>query len=197
MAKSRSETRRSYKQQERPNKSQEEEVVRDLDWDIGGWIQTFAQERHCVWSKRKKPLPHTQKKKERDRLFSLWLSQLLSPRRRFFPKVYEKKKKRPVLQSHRITDKDWKSKVERPKETMPPSQCSPPRLFFRFCPADKPHTLRVDTLGYVCWFFSARGAALHQSHKLSSNLWKALDISIHYLGLPHTRLLCCLQYHDP
>lgn len=54
MAKSRSETGRSYKQQERPNKSQEEEVVRDLDWDIGGVNSNICSgEALCLVKKKK------------------------------------------------------------------------------------------------------------------------------------------------
>lgn len=86
--------------------------------------------------KKKKPLtplPHTQKKKERDRLFSLWLSQLLSPRRRFFPKVYEKKKKGrgPPITQDRRQGLEIESR-ERPKETMPSSMFAPAPIFFRW-----------------------------------------------------------------
>jgi hypothetical protein len=54
MTKSRSETGRSYKQQERPNKSQEEEVVRDLDWDIGVNSNICPGEALCMVKKKKK-----------------------------------------------------------------------------------------------------------------------------------------------
>lgn len=62
----------------------------------------------CLVKKKKKkpltPLPHTQKKKERDRLFSLWLSQLLSPPPPFLSQsLREKEKKagRPITQDRR------------------------------------------------------------------------------------------------
>lgn len=143
-------------------------------------------------------MPHTQKKKERDRLFSLWLSQLLSPPPPFLSQsLREKEKKagRPITQDRRQgleleSIRDQKRQCRRLNVR--------PRAYILPLAQQISRTHSESTLcGYVCWFFSALGPALHQSHIKFHQIWKALDISIYYFGtptVPHTRLSCYRQY---
>jgi hypothetical protein len=108
-----------------------------LDWDIGVNSNICPGEALCLVKKKKKSHwrhCHTLKRKKSAIVcFPLWLSQLLSLSHRFFPKVYEKKKKGrgPPITQDRRQGLEIESR-ERPKETMPSSMFAPAPIFFRW-----------------------------------------------------------------